>query len=1282
MHSSRPSFNPKNFESRWEKLGKTERILWIAQAPKMDPELGILPILKGLSTFQSALRISARKSIGDLISQISNSLSHPEGEKEYQESLRRAAIVGGRLYQLMDPGMGQSDQIFFLQSLMGLGEHGAYFVFKAFLGGIVNGDCIKKLSQAAEPFDTLLLVDQYTMAPPDIRLAHAPLFKNILSMVSQRSVVLDFYAHLFDLDRGSDPFWGNIAFALRDPEQIQKQELQSISPDEKIKGLKALSMVGGRMDLEILKGIVENEEIKKVREVAYEIVERSGGGWPDLFEPIFHRVIHSTAGEALAAFRALAALKTMPFHKLVDRIRKKRSDLIPSIHMEIARLSRLAFWVIQDLALHGDLYKEAYFELHLACVLGVMENWPERLVSLVGQGKDADIFSKKVDLLLKKESRSIEAPFRQALDKMSQRKKEASKLPSLLSGSGKRRFVALRKHPHHEPLYFQDQWVAGEEFPFARISATSFHFDGSIFKECNLSRLVLKNARFAQAIFHGVNLSGARLERVNFDGAIFINVQAPKAVFKDCSFQGACFFKCNFHGADFSHALFIGGRICKSIFTDVNLTGACLSHALISGVSFVSARLDYSDFSFVRARFSHFPAFSRQQIRSRGMDENARNYRLGLTDLPRIDKAGIAELTQMIFLEFIQFGESRFIDQNKLSLLMAFDLFTPSQADLFQIIPLLLHGNIPLPGEPKQGEPPPCGIAQYLPSDHALATLSRVMGSGRKGMGKSSKPAIEGLFTMGSVGSIAQNTHSDIDYWVCINERTLTRNDLESFKQKLRRLENFAREEFKTSVTFFVVDVLRARNYDFGTSNQESSGTAQARLLKEEFYRTMIHVAGKLPLWAVLPTPVGLNYYNVIKERINTVVRSHRYLDLGDIHAIPVNEYFGASIWQMFKWLKSPFKSVIKMGLVEKYIHAYGKEPLLCNQYKDQWMNSGNYLKVVENDSYIILMDTLLNYYQSIGDKAARELLLICFFLKLGIADEAQLNKTTFGFRRILLDRCLGGWGGGIQMLLELGRFKDWRYVNILRLSSAIERYMVEKYTLVKERFDRQSKRLMISEGDRDALEHKIGTMFLEKTGKIKRNLLVSRGDKLFSMLRLKHLPRVKARDEWLLSHKRSVSEGRGQDDLMKAESIEEIIAWLIHNDLYSNHSMMTLLPNASHVTHHEIQKLMEKMHGYFSALGEQGVQFAELRQSEPRMVGLFVNFNFYSPRQRSRVTDYCAVSLNSWGEMFYYQSDFGKFFGSLDAAKREILSRLDLGVFPKNVLFHFPKGAPRQGAS
>jgi len=524
---------------------------------------------------------------------------------------------------------------------------------------------------------------------------------------------------------------------------------------------------------------------------------------------------------------------------------------------------------------------------------------------------------------------------------------------------------------------------------------------------------------------------------------------------------------------------------------------------------------------------------------------------------------------------------------------------------------------------------------------------------------------------MGSVGSLAQTEESDIDYWICVDERIIDPEGIGMLRRKLDNIESLAWDKFKIRVTFFLVDALKARNNDFGGSTQESSGSAQSRLLKEEFYRTMIHVAGKLPLWSVLPTTISLNYYNLILERIAKISQSNRYIDLGDIHAIPVNEFFGASIWQMFKWLKSPFKSVIKMALLEKYIQAYGQETLLCNQYKNEWMNSGTHLKPGQNDSYIILLNTLIAFYNKQKDKRSASLLLTCFFLKLGIARPQELDNSVFGMRQLLLSVSLAEWGWDFKKVYEIGRFKIWPYSAINRLSMTIERYMVSKYKDLKQRFDTKSvSGLMISEHDRVVLERKVNVVFQDKPNKIKQLLLVSRGEGHFSRLHIKYIPVSGDQIQWGLVHKIPRKDKQVEETIITAATIEEIGAWLINNRLYTDRTFLGLIPNPTQVSHEDIEKLYRAMYEFFIPEMKQTVHFKLLRE-QPKITRLFISFNFYSDRHQGKVTDYAVIYLNSWGEMYLRASRTGISISGPREAGQMILKGLSLKHFPQNTVFY-----------
>jgi adenylate cyclase class 1 len=1291
MTSLIQNFDYNDFESHWNRLDEASRAQLVAQAGMLSPLLGILPVLEGIRSTHFNTRSRAKKSLESLVKKIQRQLKNTDDPKESLAGLQDSAMVSAKLYQQITTDIPFNDMNFFLNILLGLGDSGAYFAFKAVYQAHISLDSLDKVIQTLGQTERLLFVDQYLQTSPADRLKFGKLFKRIIKTITDRQAVVEFYAGLFDRKRDADPFLNNISFDLRNPETIVQKEIASVSPAVKIMGLKALSMIETKIPVKLLVEIIEDEPVKKVRQVVYKIIEESSMGlYHELFDPVLKHFYRQGRHEAIHAFKALIVTGKLPVHDLFTLVRNTYPEIMPLVHIEIASLSRISFFVIQDIALNKKRYQRENFDINLACILGMIRKRPERVVKILnryadqsGQGTPKDIigFVTKTKKLLQREKEHIQEPFETFVAQF-ERKPAKPKRPfaSIIKDPTQKKVEALKKNIPGKPMDFNGHHFHAENLSGRRFSASTLFFNHAAFENTDLSNSYFTKASFKKTFFYSVNMDGCTFDTINFDNAVFINVSAEKAVFRNCSFQGARLFNCNFNLAQFTDAIFLDAVLSKISFGNTKLSCAAFAHSRISGVSFATAQIDLADFSWVRARFCRFPPHVQSIIRARKIDYNARHYQLDFEDLPLVDHTIVSEINMLIFCEFIHYGETKFLNQNKLSLLTAFDIFKPSQADFFQIVPLLIHENCQFPEMGVIHSKTPCGIVDYLPASHAVETFNRYTGKNTFTAQRSQDPLIEGLFTMGSVGSLAQTFESDIDYWVCINEELIDSAGLERLKIKLDIIEAMAWNNFKTRVTFFIVDILKAKHNDFGGSTQESSGSAQSRLLKEEFYRTMIHVAGKLPLWAVLPTTISLNYYNMILERIASFSKHLRYIDLGDIHAIPVNEYFGASIWQMFKWLKSPFKSVIKMALLEKYIHAYGKEPLLCNQYKNEWMNSSSHLKLAQNDSYIILLKHLIDYYQQTNDTPSINLVLTCFFLKLEISKQGEIDNTVFGLRKILLEKCLENWGWDKNRVFEIGKFRLWPYANIQKLSITIEQYMQTKFTQVKRQFETQSRGgLMISTEDRRVLERKVDIILLEKPHKIKRILLVSRDDRHFERFHLKYLPLPGTPGRWELYHKNSKIRQDHEESLTRANSIEEIGAWLVNNSLYGVHSIVNLVPNPTLVSHEDIEKLFKAMYDFFNPYIQKPVRFNELRREKPKMVCLFISINFYAAKLQTSITDYSAVYINSWGEMYLRSSWPGITFPSMETAKEHLLNTLAVKRFPMKTVFYFAKGMARQ---
>ncbi|HNX58809.1 MAG TPA: hypothetical protein PKK43_06905, partial [Spirochaetota bacterium] len=114
-------------------------------------------------------------------------------------------------------------------------------------------------------------------------------------------------------------------------------------------------------------------------------------------------------------------------------------------------------------------------------------------------------------------------------------------------------------------------------------------------------------------------------------------------------------------------------------------------------------------------------------------------------------------------------------------------------------------------------------------------------------------PAVEMMAVMGSVGTIAYNKKSDFDYWVCIHKSGMTPVQYQNFRRKVEILQKWAENEIHLPVHLFVNDIESIRQNIYDEDEDEAFGSAIGALLKDEFFRSSIIVAGRMPFWWVVP---------------------------------------------------------------------------------------------------------------------------------------------------------------------------------------------------------------------------------------------------------------------------------------------------------------------------------------------------------------------------------------------------------------------------------------------
>ena len=119
-----------------------------------------------------------------------------------------------------------------------------------------------------------------------------------------------------------------------------------------------------------------------------------------------------------------------------------------------------------------------------------------------------------------------------------------------------------------------------------------------------------------------------------------------------------------------------------------------------------------------------------------------------------------------ISIQDLQTIKHRFKRLNQLREQRVQEFLQPRQQVFLELLPLLFHGNFPmLPGFISSTTP--AGIPEYNPSIQTLNAARQLAKNFNYTRAASHLYPIEGLFLMGSVGSIAFSKTSDMDIWLC-----------------------------------------------------------------------------------------------------------------------------------------------------------------------------------------------------------------------------------------------------------------------------------------------------------------------------------------------------------------------------------------------------------------------------------------------------------------------------------------------------------------------------------
>jgi adenylate cyclase class 1 len=597
-------------------------------------------------------------------------------------------------------------------------------------------------------------------------------------------------------------------------------------------------------------------------------------------------------------------------------------------------------------------------------------------------------------------------------------------------------------------------------------------------------------------------------------------------------------------------------------------------------------------------------------------------------------------------------AERHFIEYNRRRVNIALQVAPQKSAIALYLAPVLLHFNHPsLPGY-IDGAEEASGIAVFELTEQMKSTASSLVkdySSIERDLNQQSrnmrKPAIESLILMGSVGSCAQNAQSDFDFWVVVDEKTLTPQAQATLRKKLVLVEKWA-EKQNTEIHFFYSDVDKVRVGDFGSADKESAGSSQAKLLKEEFYRTCIHVAGKYPIWWLTPPSTTDQEYadSVKKITAATGFDKSRYVDLGNAGNIGIEEVFGAALWQINKAMDSPYKSVMKIALMESLVDKNGDSTLLCDELKKYVLADVQTPKAT--DPYLLMINRLLNFYVGKKRDGVVSLIRKCFYNKAKVKIIPGIRKKqTRSFKEEAMINCVDDWGWDETTTNHMNDFENWDFESMLKLGNELHAFLLETYKEVTDLLKTGEGTIStITDTDRTVLGRKLFSFYKRQPGKIE--LIKRPSDDAVRQESVTFYPILQTgkKPVWCAFRGNVATEvARNQNidyaTLKKGQSLAEVIFWLTVNVVIDGKSFLHLIPNQSPVALKTIQGLM-KLINEFMPNNSLSYISNEALLKPPMVSKMIFVANLTSHPWKKDLDEVTILFQNTHGENFCEQVD------------------------------------------
>lgn len=608
-----------------------------------------------------------------------------------------------------------------------------------------------------------------------------------------------------------------------------------------------------------------------------------------------------------------------------------------------------------------------------------------------------------------------------------------------------------------------------------------------------------------------------------------------------------------------------------------------------------------------------------------------------------------------ISIQDLQKIKQRFRGLNQLREQRAREMLQPRQRVFLDLLPLLFHNNFSvLPGFISSTTP--AGIAGYAPNPEALAAAKQLAKKFEYSQPSSRDFPIEGLFIMGSVGSIAFSKKSDMDIWLCHQLNSDEENAINELQKKATAIEIWA-ASLGLEIHFFLMN---SRQFLLGKNqpiSKESSGQTQHYLLLEEFYRTAIYIAGKSPAWWFVPPHQEYNYSNYVRHLVDKLFIPERELiDFGGFDAVPAEEFIGATLWHLYKALHAPHKSLLKLLLMECYASEYPQVEWVCQDIK-KVVYQGSYLSV-NLDPYLLIYQKVERYLRKAQSHGRLTLARQCFCLKV-MGATGNIDVQAGSVRENFLAQVAEQWDWPKDTVDSLKLLRLWNVKKATAEHIIVLQQLTQCYRMIMGFAKQYVGQNLEYANDLKLIGRKLQSFLEKRPGKVE--IITTRFEihAKENTLSIVESCSENGNEGWgLYLRNVQMSSIAGIEPIHKSRSLIEIFCWLIINGLYHKQLQLQFSARSKKMANKEIHETLSQLNSFLTRSFNYDPPLESYQSNKEQLDSLIIinmgdedTDDLFVVGDRSDILSYGAdhrclvqtvnrISLSSWGEIITCQDE------------------------------------------